>query len=128
MRRWAACLWALPSVLLCIKPVCAQVPRRLESCSPYSQAATRAIPRPPRIIVDDVRFDPSIPLAPELRTQLTQVVKEARERAVPGWLDEVLEVGVSGTMEDEGYFRQRATAELQTGLTDSEVQHVFVTL
>ena len=104
MRRWAACLWALPSILLCVEPVCAQLPRGLEGCSPASQAATQETPRPPRIIVDDVRFDPSIPLPPELRTQLTQVVKEATERAVPGWLDEVLEVGVRGTLEDEGYF------------------------
>ena len=55
-------------------------------------------------------------------------MKEATERAVPGWLDEVLEVGVRGTFEAKDTSFQRATAELQTGLTDSEVQHVFITL
>ena len=56
MRRWAACLWALPSILLCVEPVCAQLPRGLEGCSPASQAAAGETPRPPRIIVDDVRI------------------------------------------------------------------------
>lgn len=135
MSRWAAWLLAPAGVLLFLDPVSAQVSRRLQACSPYSQPANDPsseitgieTPRPPRIIVDDVTFD-GPPLPGEIQTQITQLVKQIRKRAWPGWIEEVGEVVVRGTLQDEGYYHVEEKTEAQVISSDPAFQHVSITL
>lgn len=135
MIRRAAWPWAVAGILLFVDPISAQVSRRLQGCRPYSQPANglsdeRArseAPRPPRIVVDDVRFDgPALP--DEINEQLAQVIKNVRTRARPGWIDEVAEILVRGTLQDEGYFRVEPKADAQVLSGDAAFQHVTITL
>ena len=110
--------WLRRASCFFLDPVSAQVSRRLQACSPYSQSANGPssarlgieTPPPPRIVVDDVRFD-GPPLPAEIQTQLIQLVKQIRNELRLAWVDEVREVLVQGTLQDEGYSRAEERAE-----------------
>ena len=135
MAQRAAFLWALGGAFLCLNPASAQVARRLQGCSPYSQTSNGSYgvgtrpetPRPPRIVVDEVKFEGST-LPTEIHVQLTQLMKEIRQRAWAGWIDEVGEIVVRGALLDQGYFRIEEKAEADVLSSDAEFQHVAITL
>jgi hypothetical protein len=85
-------------------------------------------PRPPRIIVDEVKFDAPTVIPGELQSELTELIKKTRTRALPGWSEELEEVVVRGALQDQGYFRVEAHGEVQITKNGSDFQHVSITL
>ena len=130
MNQRAALPWALMGILLFAKPALAQISRRLENCSLYPLVTneTANTPRPPRIVIDEVKFDDSSRLPDQLQGELSQVVKATRTRAWPGWIDELQEVTVLGAMHDKGYFQAMDTAEVEIRDAAPDFQRVSITL
>lgn len=127
MTKLASFSSALAGFLLCFIPTSAQVSPRLQSCSPYNSGTNSNEPPAPRIVIDRIDFvPPGIP--DELKTQLNQVVRETRQRVRSGWADELAEVVVEGTLQDQGYFKSQSRIETKILSNDAVLQHVSITL
>lgn len=138
----------LPSVLcvlLCPSLVCAQWLKKLEPCLPYPTLAQEVHAmneevdakmgitpetdqRPPRIVVDEVKFDAPIHLSDSAREQLLSRLKHDEIHDSPRWLDEVQEAWLRAAWQDDGFFKAEPTAAAEILSSDSTVKHVSITV
>lgn len=134
---------AFAAALVCALPASAQIPRSLKRCLPYptladeisdmhqevesKAAALVGAGKPqPKIVIDDVRFDGTIHLDDSIREQLVSHLKESRFDANSAWLQEVTEVSIRGTWQDQGFFKAVATARTQIISNDPGAQRVLL--
>ena len=116
----AACL-----LVTCIPGASGQLPKRLEKCLPYptlAQEIRDMQPAPTRVKVHVIRvdFDPSdgVPadaqgeISEELRSRVFEA--EAGSAYLKDLANEIAEVSVLEALQDRGYFKVTATAELTT--------------
>jgi outer membrane protein assembly factor BamA len=106
----------------------AQLPPRLERCLPYPTFAqeTKEVhggneenwesgPRHPRITITSVGFPGQTALSKQAQEQLVREFMRSRQpyydSDAKSLLDEFLEVGVTGTLRDGGYFHAKAEGE-----------------
>lgn len=127
MAKRAALWWALAGLPLWLLPTSAQVSPRLQRCSPYGTATTSNASRAPRIVIQEVVFEPSS-LPDKLKKQLAQSVRETQQRSRPGWTDELAEVIVEGALQDQGYYKSQSRAEANVLSDDAVSQHVSIVL
>jgi hypothetical protein len=119
-------------------PVRAQLPPRLEGCLPYPTLAeeirnmtgTEAEETVKvKATFEDIRFEVSTRLPHDVQRELTTSILETEFTGEPdSWLGDLEEVGISGFLRNQGYFRaaSRAKAELVGG--DSTHKHFRVTI
>lgn len=148
MRPRTALRFVLPAVvcaLLCPSLASAQWLKKLEPCLPYPtlaqevHAMNEEVDRkmgitpeteqhPPRIIVDDVKFDAPIHLSNSAREQLLSRLKQDEIHDSPRWLDEVQEALLRAAWQDEGFFKADPTATAEILSDDSTAKHVSITV
>jgi len=135
MRPGTALRFVLPGVvcaLLCPAPTCAQLPERLERCLPfptYAQeirdtneevAAKMEIKEPPRIILDDVKFDGPVHLSDSAREELVSELKRHDFGPDPDW--------IRRAWEDQGFYKAEVTVRRRFIKSDYAVEHVSVSV
>jgi hypothetical protein len=148
MHPRTALRFVLPGVvcaLLCPSLVSAQWLKKLEPCLPYPTLAQEIHAmnvevdakmgitpemeqRPPRIVVDEVRFDAPIHLSDSARERLLSRLKHDEIHDSPQWLDEVQEALLQAAWQDEGFFKAEPTATAEVLSKDSAVKHVSITV
>jgi outer membrane protein insertion porin family len=89
-------------------------------------AAKMGIKDPPRVIIDDVKFDGPIHISDSARQQLISELKQRDYHADSDWLSEIEEIGIKGTWRDQGYFKVEVTAKEEFISSDSDSEHVLV--
>jgi outer membrane protein assembly factor BamA len=131
--------------LLCPSLVYAQWLKRLEPCLPYPTLAQEIHEmneevdakvgitpepeqRPPRIVVDEVKFDAPIHLSDSGREQLLFRLKQDEIHDSPQWLDEMQEARIRAAWQDEGFFKVQTTATVEILRSDVAVKHVSVSV
>jgi len=148
MRPRTTSRFVLPAVvcaLLCPSLVSAQWLKKLEPCLPYPTLAQevhamneevdrkmRITPEteqhPPRIVVDEVKFDAPTHLSDSARERLLSRLKQDEIHDSPRWLDEVREALLRAAWQDEGFFKADPTATAEILSADSTVKHVSITV
>lgn len=104
-------------VMLCSSPVLAQLPRRCASNPTVS----------PKVVVDSVKFDDT-QLPSPIQDQIVAKVKQGEFRATSGWVNDLEEADVRDTLGDQGYFRAQENAKADVISTDTDGEHVAITL
>jgi len=122
----------------------AQLPRNLERCLPYPtyaqevdalfhepEALDEAAQPKHTFVVDSVSFDGPITLPDAARLKLVQELKAREFEGGPNdhaILNEIAEVSVRGTWQDEGYFKSVASVTAQDLGGDEFRRHVALTV
>ena len=136
-------LLSIASLMFCALPTAAQLSRRLDRCLPYPTLAdeisnmyqeveskTAAMAGvaafPATVVIDNVKFDPPIHLGASIREQLVSHLKGSRFDASSAWLQEIAEVSIRGTWQDEGFFKVTAAARAQIIGNEPTAQHVLL--
>jgi outer membrane protein assembly factor BamA len=131
--------------LLCPSLASAQWLKKFEPCLPYPTLAQEVHAmneevdrkmgitpeteqRPPRIVVDGVKFDARTHLSDSAREQLLSRLKQDEIHDSPRWLDEVQEALLRAAWQDEGFFKADPTATVEVLNADSTVKHVSITV
>ena len=129
----------LISLLFCSQVAYGQVPKGLERCLPYptfaeeiqamrpSRTTTDEIPQP-HVIIDSVNFDEPITLPKSAQERMLSELRQQTFPADSDWLDDVLEVPIRRTWQDEGYFKEEATAKARIVRADPSTRHVVLTV
>lgn len=121
----------------------AQVPSRLKQCLPYPTLAeeiedmraevrakmTTDEEKPltaPKVIIDEIKFDTPIHLPDSVRDELLKSIKQQEFYAGSEWLDEILEVGIRGTWQNNGYFKVLVSGRAIPRGGDASYQHFSV--
>jgi len=111
--------------LVCSAPCAAQFPQEPNHCSVPTVAEDDAPHR--KVIIESIHFDGPIHLAD---SDVAQIIAEANKgewnanRA--GWIEELAEIGLRGTWQDQGYFGVKVTAEAQSLGGDSSEERFLV--
>jgi hypothetical protein len=146
MRPRTASPFVLPAVvcaLLFPSLVSAQWLKKLEPCLPYPTLAQEVHAmneevdakmgitpeteqRPPRIVVDEVKFDAPIHLSNFAREQLLSRLKQDEIHDSPLWLEEVQEARLRAAWQDEGFYKADPTATAEILSDDSTAKHVSI--
>jgi outer membrane translocation and assembly module TamA len=124
-RRFLA---ALPLLTALLPPAMGQLPKRVERCLPYPtllqeiSEMQQSDPEPPttRVHVVRVDFDPQDSIPANIRAEISgQLRSQVFERHTSTTYlrelaEEIAEVGVTGALQNNGYFKSKATANLIT--------------
>lgn len=136
---------AFAAALVCVLPVSAQIPRRLNRCLPYptladeindmhqevetKAAALAGADKPqPKVVIDDVKFDGPIHLQDGDREGLVARLKASRFDAHSSWLEEVQDPWIRGAWTDAGFFKVEASARAEVIKSDASFEHVLLTV
>jgi hypothetical protein len=112
-------------IFLLSRPLCAQLPPRLERCLPYptlaqeiSQMQEKIKPREPkplpspRVVIASVQYVLKTQIPASVRDRINWSIKSPRLYDDPelSWLKEMEEVGMRGALQDSGYFKAEVKA------------------
>jgi hypothetical protein len=82
------------------------------------------------VVIDSVTFDGPISLPPAVRDKMVAELKQQEFDDDPnsGWIDEIAEVWIRGTWQDQGYFKVEESVRAKVRGSDSTHEHVALTV